>query len=68
MGTFQLVEQHSGGIACQSMSWKVPCSNPTDSLSNALRPTFYETSGDLCVKSGMYNDYHISDTLSLSVT
>ena len=68
MGTFHWVEQHSGGTGCQSQSWKVPGPNPTDSLSWALRPTHYEASGDLCLKSDMHSGYHINDTPSSSVT
>ena len=68
MLTFSWVEQHSGEIACESQSWKVPGSNPTDSLRLTLRPTCYEAFGDLCVKSDMRSDYHISDSLYSSET
>ena len=59
MGTFLSVEQQRGGIACQSQSWKVPGSNPTDLLSWTLTLTRYEDSADLCVKSHVHSDMDI---------
>ena len=59
MGTFLWVEQHSGGIACHSQSWKVPGSNPPDLLSWTLTLTRDEDSADLCVKSHMHSDMDI---------
>ena len=59
MGTFLWVEQHSGGIACYSQSWKMPGSNPPDLLSWTLTLTRDKDSADLCVKSHMHSDMDI---------